>query len=181
MVDNFTKEKFTCFSEIVFNIFPNINYITLNNSCDGHSSNYYLKTHTNIKDRISINDDKNWEFISDEDFLNPRIYLKDISYKPKTLGTYIIERTQKTEPYKLSADILSLKLLPLMEFCNFVDVEIYSSSNYFNFRNGFNRLKYKFYYSDLKSNWFQPCIIRRIDMYPIVKMMFNELVKGKEK
>ena len=95
MSEKFTQEKFEYFAKVIFNIFPHINYITLNNSENGNNTNYYIKFHKSaVSQHISL-DGKHWEFKS-EDNLNHSapIYLKNIQYTPRTNGFYVVERKQ---------------------------------------------------------------------------------------
>lgn len=175
MSEKFTQEKFEYFAKVIFNIFPHINYITLNNSENGNNTNYYIKFHKSaVSQHISL-DGKHWEFKS-EDNLNHSapIYLKNIQYTPRTNGFYVVERKQKTECYDATFCKLSLKLLPLMEFCDLKDVEIYYSRKMFVFAPSNNNNRFFIQFENLNfDEYTNGYHIRRNQMYPIVKMFLN--------
>lgn len=175
MSNSFNVEKFKLLSTIMFNIFPKINYVTLNNSFNGKNTNYYIKIHDVIKEH-KIYENNHFEFIGETKYnTEDRLYLKNIGYSPKTTGTYIIERTKKTNEYELNLETCCVKFLPLMEFCNFDSFHFISNSHQIFYFVGFN-CRLAILYDDINVIG-TPCRIEKNQMKSLVKMAMN----GEEK
>ena len=171
MSNAFNVNKFEEFAKIVFNVFPHVNYITLNNSENGRKTNYYLRFHECITDKKQSDDQKCFEF-NGSSIVSRNLYLKDINYSPKTNGLYCIERTAKTDDYCLNTENISIKFIPFLEFCGFY---------YVDFRKRYNQMVF---YNNRGNNLFVICknfsygdISRRFDineMYTIAKLIYNK-------
>lgn len=118
-MEPFTREKFQCLSEIIFNIFPYVNYVTLSNGTCCGKDNYFLQFRTSIGDLIKI-DHQHFYFEEKQTDIIERncIYLKNYGFLAKTKGLYCIERTSPTQDWEYNDSNVIIKFLPLFEELN---------------------------------------------------------------
>lgn len=167
----FTEKNFLLFSNIIFNIFPRINSVTLENCTNGDSDFYHLKLHKNDNiHQIEYDDNKKIEFFDNDVVLEKPIYLSHISYVPRTNKTYCIKRKKETEPYVYDIRNIAIKFFPLMKFCNFESIHICNDRVYFYT----SQKRYTIYENELKVYLgYNDYIFNINEISAIVKMMLN--------